>query len=62
MMTEKKTTPFRNWLRKMWVEHCDEVEAWTGSPCNYDMAVYFLRYKWWLKAVYKREVNRAGNC
>jgi uncharacterized protein CbrC (UPF0167 family) len=54
-MDMTKNTPFRQWLRKKWFEHCDEIEAFTGKPCEYHLQDYFLKYKWWLKTIYQRE-------
>ena len=55
----KKDTHFRQWLRRKWVEHCDEIEAFHGKPCDYHLEDYFRKYKWWLKAIYQREQNSA---
>ena len=44
---------FRAWLNQRWLEHKDEVLTVTGRVCDYDLGVYFNKYKWWLKRVYK---------
>ena len=44
---------FRSWLNNMWQEHKKEVLVTTGKPCDYDLGLYFNKYKWWLKKMYK---------
>jgi len=46
---------FRSWLYQKWMEHKDEVYVMTGKPCDYDLGLYFNKYKWWLKRMYKDE-------
>ena len=46
---------FRTWLNAKWLEHKDEVYEMTGKPCDYDLGLYFNKYKWWLKRLYKDE-------
>lgn len=53
-----RETPFRIWLQNMWFEHRDEVLETTGRACDYDLAHYFHKYKWWLRAVYKHEKRK----
>ncbi len=45
---------FRQWCYNMWLDHCDEVMAWSGQNVKYLSAEYFGKYKWWLKREYKR--------
>ena len=52
-----RSTPFRNWITNIWYEHCDEVFEWTGQNPRYLSAEYFEKYKWWLKAEYKRRMK-----
>lgn len=42
---------FRNWLRNIWLENCQEHEAHHELP--YTLKEYFNRYKWWLKREYR---------
>ena len=46
---------FRTWLNAKWLEHKDEVYETTGKPCDYDLGLYFNKYKWWLKRMYKEQ-------
>lgn len=46
---------FRSWLNQKWLDHKDEVYEMTGKPCDYDLGIYFNKYKWWLKRLYKEE-------
>ena len=50
-----KHTDFRIWLQRMWADHKAEMENWTGSSVEYPMEQYLLKYKWWLKTIYKKE-------
>lgn len=52
---ELKKPGFRGWLNDRWLEHKDEVLKYTGQPCDYDLGVYFNKYKWWLKKLYKEQ-------
>mgnify|MGYP006270774895 CR=1 FL=1 len=49
----KGNNPFRKWLREMWMEHLDELNAWNQPKPNYDVNKYFQMYKWWLKREYR---------
>lgn len=51
------STRFRTWLREVWYEHCDEILSITGHNPDYFYADYFAKYKWWLKAEYKRKMK-----
>jgi hypothetical protein len=44
---------FRAWCYEKWLEHCDEVEAWTKHSVGYLSQEYFNKYKWWLKREYR---------
>jgi len=50
---------FRAWLNSMWLDHKDEVREYTGRDVPYDLRDYFLKYRWWLKTIYKREKQNA---
>ena len=50
-------TPFRNWVRLMWEEHKSEVESYEGKNPDYDLSVYFGKYKWWLRREYSHQVG-----
>lgn len=44
---------FRSWCQLMWVEHVEEVSAWTGGVPDYLSKEYFNKYRWWLKREYR---------
>ena len=43
---------FRHWLHEKWLEHQAEVESY-GQSVDYDIRVYFNKYKFWLKREFK---------
>ena len=51
---------FRVWLNQLWLEHKDEVYETTGKPCDYDLGLYFNKYKWWLKRMYIKQHGYYG--
>ena len=52
---------FRDWCRLKWYEHCEEVEAWTGSSPLYLSAEYFNKYRWWLRREFRSVANMPQN-
>jgi len=56
-----KESNFRVWLNRMWLEHKDDVLEHTGNEVSYDLRDYFLKYRWWLKTIYKREKQYVRN-
>ena len=56
----KSVKSFRAWLNNKWLEHKSEVYDYTGKPCDYNLGIYFSKYKWWLRRVYKEEMKN-GN-
>jgi len=54
-MENQTQSEFRLWLEKIWQEHKDEVEVYTGGQPCYNRDVYIKNYKWWLKSLYKRQ-------
>lgn len=56
-----KDSNFRVWLNRMWLEHKDDVLEHTGRKVDYDLRDYFLKYRWWLKTIYKRETQNVRN-
>jgi len=59
-MEHETQSDFRLWLEKVWQEHKEEVEVYTGGQPCYNREVYIKRYKWWLKSLYKRQRQYAG--
>ena len=49
---------FRQWCYNMWLDHCDEVMAWTGQNVKYLSAEYFGKYKWWLRREHRAVVSK----
>ena len=48
-----KTTPFRLWLQRIYMEHKDEAVTLGFEPCDSD--TYFRMYKFWLKREYRHQ-------
>jgi len=59
-MEHQTQSDFRLWLEKVWQEHKEEVEVYTGGHPSYNREVYIKHYKWWLKSLYKRQRQNAG--
>jgi hypothetical protein len=51
--TQDNVSHFRVWCYARWLDHCDEILEWTGTPCTYSASEYFSRNKWWLKSAFK---------
>lgn len=47
---------FRRWIQEKWFEHKYECLDWKTKSCK-DAQEYFNKNKWFLKALYKREVK-----
>jgi len=53
-----KNSSFRNFCRKKWFEHKDEILSWTGRPLTeYDDTYYFRQHRWLLKQMFKEQKN-----
>ena len=48
---KKETSDFKNWLRIIWVENCDEHSEF--GELSLTMSEYFQKYKWWLRREYR---------
>lgn len=44
-------TEFKNWLRNIWLDNCEEHNAYGELP--YTMQEYWHKYKWWLRREYR---------
>ena len=55
--------PFRNWVQEMYFENQDELLGWSEIiPTDYNLSIYFNRYKWWLRREYRYiQSNVKGN-
>jgi hypothetical protein len=51
---------FRHWLHEKWLEHLAEAEAY-NQPVDYDIRVYFNKYKFWLKRIYRASQQGVKN-
>jgi hypothetical protein len=56
----KSTTPFRNWVRELWMQHKDEYSDLKLPIPEEDVEEYFQKYKYWLKREYQH-LKRIGN-
>ena len=56
----KHTTPFKNWVRELWMQHKDEYSDLKLPIPEKDLEEYFRKYKYWLKREYKH-VRGLGN-
>lgn len=43
---------FRRWLAEIWRENCEEYRSYGQEPLP--LEVYWNRYRWWLRAEYRR--------
>ena len=54
---EKPPSDFRIFCNHMWMEHKDEIFAWTGQMVEYDDRYYFNKHRWLLKRLFKEQKN-----
>ena len=55
-----KDSTFRHFCYEKWMEHKDEILAWTGRPLTeYGSDYYFRKHRWLLKTMYKQEQKNA---
>jgi hypothetical protein len=47
------SSAFRLWVQNIWYENCREYEGYGQTPMP--VAVYWNKYKWWLKREYQRK-------
>ena len=50
-----KTTAFRVWLQRIYMEHKDEADSYGLSAC--DANTYFRMYRFWLKREFKHQLG-----
>ena len=53
-----KTTPFRAWLQRIYMEHKDEAVTLGFEP--FDADTYFRMYKYWLKREYRHQPDKTA--
>ena len=51
-------TPFRQFVMDKWLEHKEELMTWERQLPEYDAEYYFNKHKWFLKNIYKLEVDK----
>ena len=50
-----KKSKFRHFIREKWFQHVDEVTAWENKPVDYSFKIWYIRNKWFLANLYKKE-------
>jgi hypothetical protein len=53
----KMPSAFRLFVNEKWMEHKDEIMAWTGQTVDYDAKYYYNKHRWLLKSMYKEQKN-----
>ena len=51
-------TDFRAWVNNLWIENCNERDAYGEPQC--DPKEYFNKFKWWLKREYKHQRSKCN--
>jgi hypothetical protein len=55
----RTTSEFRNWVRNLWIENCEERLVYQQDPVT--IRQYWETYKWWIKREYKhRRLQKAS--
>ena len=47
------TSLFRNWVRNLWIENCEERLVYKQDPVTQQQ--YWDTYKWWIKREYRHK-------
>jgi hypothetical protein len=47
------TSQFRNWVRNLWLENCEERLVYQQDPVTQQQ--YWETYKWWIKREYRHK-------
>jgi len=50
-----KQSDFRNFIREKWYQHVDEMMAWENKSVDYSMKLWYIKNKWFLAHLYKKE-------
>jgi len=56
-MMPLKNKSFKVWLQEMWYQHLDELDGYGMPRPDYTSAAYFQRFRWWLRAEYRRQLK-----
>lgn len=51
-----KETPFRSWVRNIWIDNCEERLTYGQDPAT--IKQYWDTYKYWLKREYQYQQNK----
>jgi hypothetical protein len=51
-----KQSEFRQWVRDLWLQNCDEHSNYNELPLS--QQEYWTRYKFWLKREFKHQRNK----
>ena len=46
-------SPFRMWVRNLWIENCEERLVYRQDPVTQQQ--YWSTYKWWIKREYRHK-------
>ena len=53
----KIPSDFRIFVNEKWMEHKDEIMAWTGKTVDYDAKYYYTKHRWLLKRMFKESID-----
>ena len=53
----KMPSAFRLFVNEKWMEHTDEIMAWTGQTVDYDSKYYYTKHRWLLKRMFMESIN-----
>lgn len=54
-----KQSQFREWVRNIWLDNCDEHDMFREPKLN--MSEYFQKYKYWLKREFQYQQKGSNN-
>jgi hypothetical protein len=49
----RTSSEFRNWVRNLWIENCEERLVYQEDPVTIQQ--YWNTYKWWIKREYRHK-------
>jgi len=52
-----KESLFRNWVRQLWINNCEEHLAYGEKPYN-SIAEYWQQYKWWIRREFRHQQSK----
>jgi hypothetical protein len=54
LQNPRTTSQFRNWVRNLWIENCEERLVYQQDPVTQQQ--YWNTYKWWIKREYRHKL------